>query len=133
MERLKRLAYIACILTFGFVLICLYGAIVGQIQIAPDKAPLAYLGAIIMAAIMITIFLKVALVPDRRVTGWVRGLITNVNGKWFFGILLIIWVAVMALLASQDLPGIQVGGLALLGLFAGIFVFMGFIWAVIGE
>jgi len=133
MDGLRRLAYIACVLTFGFVVICLYGAIVGQIQIAPDKAPLAYLGAILMAAVMIIIFGKVAMVPDRRVTSWVRGLITNVNGKWFFGILLLVWVGAMGLLALQDLPGIQVGGLALLGLFAGIFVFMGFIWSVIGE
>ena len=27
----------------------------------------------------------------------------------------------------------QIGGLALIGLFAGVFVFMGFIWAVIGD
>ena len=39
----------------------------------------------------------------------------------------------MGFLASQDLEATQVGGLALLGLFAGIFIFMGFIWAVIGE
>ena len=39
----------------------------------------------------------------------------------------------MGLLATLDLEATKVGGLALLGMFAGIFIFMGFIWAVIGE
>ena len=39
----------------------------------------------------------------------------------------------MAFLASLELPFNTVGAPALIGLFAGIFIFMGFIWAVIGE
>ena len=39
----------------------------------------------------------------------------------------------MGLLASLGLGVQTVGVPALVGLFAGIFIFMGFIWSVIGE
>ena len=39
----------------------------------------------------------------------------------------------MAFLASLGLGPQQTGAPAFLGLFAGIFIFMGFIWSVIGE
>jgi len=81
---------------------------------------------------MIVILLRVALVSERRYTGWVRT-ITNRNGRYLFGFLLVLWIAAMALLASFNLPANTVGGPALIGLFAGFFIFMGFIWAVISE
>jgi hypothetical protein len=133
MERLQRLGVVLAFFTFGFVAICLYGAISGQLQAAPTTTPIAYLGAVLMGGGMIWIFLRVALVPDRRYTAWVRRLVTNINSRYLFGLLLIVWTLGMSALAAQDLAATKVGGLALIGLFAGVFIFMGFIWAVIGE
>ena len=47
--------------------------------------------------------------------------------------LIIAWALAMGLLASLNLEVNTVGVPALIGLFAGIFIFMGFIWSVIGE
>ena len=55
------------------------------------------------------------------------------NGKILFLILIGAWVAGMTFLASLGLSGLTIGGIALVMLFIGFFVFMGFIWAVIGE
>jgi len=133
MERLQRLGVVLAFFTFGFVAICLYGAISGQLQAAPAAAPVAYLAAIVLAGGMVWVFLRVALVPDRRYTAWVRRLVTNINAKYLYGLLLVVWTIAMSLLAEQNLAATKVGGLALIGLFAGVFIFMGFIWAVIGE
>ncbi len=81
---------------------------------------------------MSLIILRVALVPSRRYTGWVRS-ITGPNGRWFFLLLIVLWVSGMAFLASLGLGPQQIGAPAFMGLFVGIFLFMGFIWSVIGE
>jgi hypothetical protein len=81
---------------------------------------------------MVAIILLVALVPSRRNTGWVSS-ITGRNGRWLFLFLILLWSAGMAFLASLGLGPQQAGAPAMVGLFAGIFIFMGFIWSVIGE
>jgi hypothetical protein len=81
---------------------------------------------------MVLVMAKVALTAERRSTGWVRA-ITNPNGKFLFGLAIVLWVAVMAFLSSLGLNYLQGGGIALLMLFLGFFLFMGFIWSVIGE
>jgi hypothetical protein len=48
-------------------------------------------------------------------------------------VLIIVWAALMGSLALMDLEVNTIGAPALIGLFAGIFIFMGFIWSVIGE
>ena len=130
MERLRTLGYVFAFLMFGAVVICLYGAF--RIAFVGDHV-IAFSGALLLAILMVWIFLKVALVPDRRYTAWVKALITNINARYLFGILMILWLLGMGFLASMNLEATQVGGYALLGLFAGIFIFMGFIWSVIGE
>ena len=50
-----------------------------------------------------------------------------------FGLLLVAWIVGMSVLAALGLPANVVGGPALIGLLLGFFIFMGFIWAVIGE
>ncbi len=94
--------------------------------------PFAMFGAILIAGVMAFIFLRVALVPSQRFTPWTHTLF-GPNGRWFFLILIVLWGAGMAFLASLGLGPQQAGAPALVGLFVGIFVFMGFIWAVIGE
>ncbi len=94
--------------------------------------PFAILGAVVLAVVISIILLRVALVPEQRYVGWVRT-IGGPNGRWFFLILIIIWCAGMAFLASLGLGPQQTGAPAFLGLLIGVFLFMGFIWAVIGE
>jgi hypothetical protein len=89
-------------------------------------------GSILIAGAMSLIFLRVALVSSQRHTGWVRT-VTGPNGRWLFLILLLLWGGAMAFLASLGLGPQQMGSPALVGLFVGVFLFMGFIWSVIGE
>jgi hypothetical protein len=96
------------------------------------ETPIAFLFATLMASAIVLIVLRSALVPESRYTRWSRS-VTGPNGKWAFALLLVLWVIAMSVLASLGLPGNVVGGFALLGLLGGFFIFMGFIWAVIGE
>lgn len=127
MERLKKLAIVIALLTLGAVIVGLFHSF--QLLIGN---PIALVGSIVLAGVMMYIFMKVALVPERRFTGWVRGL-TGPNTRWLFAILLLLWIGGMAFLASLGLGPQQAGAPAFVGLFVGIFLFMGFIWAVIGE
>jgi hypothetical protein len=127
MDRLRTIGIVLALLVTGVVIVSLFHgfqSVIGQ--------PIALLLGILMAAAMMAIFLKVALVPERRYVGWVRG-VTGPNGRWLFAVLLLLWVGVMGFLASQNLGPQDAGAPALVGLFAGIFLFMGFIWSVIGE
>ena len=132
MERLQRLGGVIAFLIFGGVVISLYSAFQ---QLFVDGHWVAFGTAVLAAGAMVAILLKIALVPDRRYTAWVRQKITSVNAKYLFGILLILWLAGMSFIGieagSQTFT--QIGGLAFIGLLAGVFIFMGFIWAVIGE
>jgi hypothetical protein len=132
MERLQRLGGIAAFLIFGMVVISLYAAFQ---QLFVEGHWIAFGAAVLAAGGMVALFLKLALVPDRRYTAWVRRTISSVNAKYLFGMLLILWIAGMSVLGLMggSLTFTQIGGLALVGLFAGVFIFMGFIWAVIGE
>ncbi len=127
MERLQRLGTLVALLTLFVVIVSLYGGF--QTAIAQ---PIALVLGIAIAGLMVTVFLRVALSAERKQTTWVH-LVTGRNSRYFFAVLLILWMAVMAFLASQDLPANKVGAPALVGLFAGFFIFMGFIWSVIGE
>jgi hypothetical protein len=71
-------------------------------------------------------------VPSRRYTGWAQ-IITGPNGRWLFLLLIVLWAGGMAFLASLGMGPQQNGSPAFVGLLAGIFIFMGFIWSVIGE
>jgi hypothetical protein len=127
MQRLVTFGILVALATTGIVIVSL---IAGFQQLLLH--PLAMLGAIFIAAAMSLIFLRVALVPSQRYTGWAHAL-SGPNGRWFFLILLLLWSGAMAFLASLGLGPQQNGAPAMVGLFAGIFVFMGFIWSVIGE
>ena len=123
------LGYLLAFALTGVMAFSLYGAFRTAIE---SGNWVAFLGGILMGAVMVALLLIIIIVPDRRSTGWVHA-ITNVNGRYLFGFLLVAWFATMAFLASLALPASQEGGLALIGMFAGIFIFMGFVWAVIGE
>jgi hypothetical protein len=127
MERARQFAIVFCVLLTGAVVVSL---IAGFEQLILH--PFALIGSIVLAGLMVAIMLAVALVPSRRYTGWAHT-ITGPNGRWLFLLLIILWGGAMAFLASLGLGPQQAGAPAMVGLFAGIFIFMGFIWSVIGE
>ena len=96
------------------------------------ETPIAFLIALAVSGGMVFVMLRSAMVPETRYTGWTRH-VTGRNAKWAFGLLLVAWIVGMSVLAALGLPANVVGGPALIGLLLGFFIFMGFIWAVIGE
>jgi hypothetical protein len=126
-ERLARIGVLIGLLTLAVVTVSLFAGLQALVS-----HPIAAISSIALGTLMVWILAKVALVAERRQVGWTRT-ITGPNGKWLFLILTGAWVAGMAFLASLGLSGLTVGGIALVMLFVGFFVFMGFIWAVIGE
>jgi hypothetical protein len=129
MDRLRNLGFLLAFLILGVVLFSLYATFRAAIE---NGNWVAFLGGILLGALFVSFLLVIMIVPDRRRTGWVQAL-TNVNTKYLFGMLIVVWVLAMLLLSNLGLEATQVGGLALVGLFVGIFIFMGFIWSVIGE
>lgn len=126
-RRLLQLGILFALLLTGVVIVSLFA---GFQQLIAQ--PFALFGSILIAGVMTYIILKVSLVPGERYTGWVRS-VAGRNGRWLFLLLIVVWGAGMALLASLGLGPQQMGSPALVGLFVGIFLFMGFIWSVIGE
>jgi hypothetical protein len=94
--------------------------------------PIGFTLAALVGGVIVFVVLRAAMVPESRYTGWTRH-VTGRNGKYAFGLLLLFWIAGMSVLAALGLPANIVGGPALIGLLLGFFIFMGFIWAVIGE
>ena len=113
----------------GVVVFSLYGAFRTELE---KSEYIGFLGGILLGAFMVSLILVVLIVPERRRTAWVEAL-TSVNAKYLFLGLIVAWALAMGLLASLGLEVNTVGVPALIGLFAGIFIFMGFIWSVIGE
>ena len=128
-ERLRILGYVFALLLLGGIVIALYGAFRTELEASQY---IGFIGGIVLGATMVAVLLIIMLVPERRRTGWVQA-ITTVNAKYLFLGLIILWVVLMGILASMNLEVNTVGVPALIGLFAGIFIFMGFIWSVIGE
>lgn len=129
LDRLRNLGFLLAFLLLGVMLFSLYGAFQSAIV---SGNWLAFVSGIVMGAAMVAVLMLIMIVPERRRTGWVEAL-TSINTKYLFGALVVMWILVMGFLASMSLPAIQEGGLALIGMFAGIFIFLGFVWSVIGE
>jgi len=123
------LGYAFALFLLGGVLIGLYGAFRSELEASQF---IGFGGGVVIGAVMVAFLLIIMLVPERRRTGWVEA-ITSVNAKYLFLVLIVVWSLAMGWLASQNYEANFVGVPALIGLFAGIFIFMGFIWSVIGE
>jgi hypothetical protein len=128
-ERLRVLGYVLVFVLLGVVSVSLYGAFRTELE---KSQFIGFLGGVLLGAFMVALLLVILIVPERRRVAWVRA-ITNVNARYLFLVLIIGWSLAMGLLASLGLGVQTVGVPALVGLFAGIFIFMGFIWSVIGE
>lgn len=98
------------------------------------QRPIEFGISIGITLLMVVIFLRAAMVAERR-ERWVRS-ITGPNGKFVFGFLFLVWAVVFGV-GLQLVPHIGAnspyGGLGLIALFTGFFIMMGFLWAVIGE
>jgi hypothetical protein len=128
-DRLRVLGYLSALLLLGTVIISIYGAL--RVELEASRY-IGFGGGVLLGAAMVALLVLVMLVPERRRTAWVEA-ITTVNAKYLFLALIILWAVSMGFLASLNLEVNTVGVPALVGLFAGIFIFMGFIWSVIGE
>ncbi len=91
--------------------------------------PVGMLLSVAVAVLMVYVFLKVAMTPERR-SGWVDW-ITGRNARFLFLLLIFGWIGYMFLVTL--LPESFHGAMQLVGMLAGFFIFMGFTWAVIGE
>lgn len=99
----------------------------------PNKLPALLISAFV-AFTFIFILAKAAFSAEGR-SRWTRR-ITGPNGKWFFGMLFVLWAVVFGVglqLVPHEGANSPYGGLGLIALFTGFFISMGFIWSVIGE
>jgi hypothetical protein len=126
-ERLARIGVLIGLLTLAVVTVSLFAGLQALVS-----HPVAAISSIALGTLMVWIMAKVALTAEHRSVGWTRH-VTGPNGRFLFIALIGAWVAGMIFLASLGLSGLTVGGIALVMLFVGFFLFMGFIWAVIGE
>ena len=127
-DRLRNLGFLLAFATLGLVLFSLYGAF----QAAITQSDGAFIFGIVLGAIMVAFLAMVMVSPDRRQVRWVKA-VTSINAKVLFFLLILLWIGSMGFLASLELPSNIVGAPALIGLFLGIFIFLGFIWSVLGE
>ena len=101
----------------------------------PLQHPFEFGAAVTVAAVMVFIFARSAMVAETGRRGWVR-MITGSNAKLLFTGLFIAWAVVFGvglMLVPHEGANSPYGGLGLIGMFTGFFVTMGFLWAVIGE
>jgi hypothetical protein len=133
-QRLQQIGVVIALLLLGVVIITTFQWLQQFLTFfTHDVSHLIGLVIVLSAAaVTVAIIAKAALTASRRYTGWV-GTITGPNGRWLFLIAIVVWGAAMAALALIGPTALQGGALAFIGLLAGVFLFMGFIWSVIGE
>ena len=99
----------------------------------PNNLPILLISSFV-AIVFVAIFLRSAMTAEGR-SSWTRK-ITGPNGKWFFGLLFLVWAVVFGVglqLVPHEGASSPYGGLGLIAMFSGFFIAMGFIWSVIGE
>ena len=84
---------------------------------------------------IVYIVLKSAMSAEQKRPRWVRW-ITSSNMRILFTLLFIGWAVVFGI-GLQLVPHVGAnspyGGIALIAMFSGVFIMMGFLWAAIGE
>ncbi len=96
--------------------------------------PIQYGIAILIAGLMVVIILRSAIVAERA--GGLGRVMTRPSAKYLFGMLFVAWAVVFGIglqLVPHTGADSPYGGLALIALFSGFFIMMGFLWSVIGE
>jgi hypothetical protein len=106
-----------------------------QLFVLPFQHPVEFWVSTALVAVMLGIVFVAAKSPERRGIRWVMA-ITSANSKVLFALLFVGWAVVFgALLQIVPHTGANspYGGIALIALFSGFFIMMGFLWSVIGE
>jgi hypothetical protein len=100
------------------------------------EQPIPFGVATLLAGLIVFIVARAAMsTEDRAKRGWVR-FVTSVNSKILFGLLFVGWAVVFGIglqLVPHEGANSPYGGLALIAMFTGFFIMMGFLWAVIGD
>jgi hypothetical protein len=100
----------------------------------PPESLVAFAVSTVVVVLMIGIIFKSVLTTEGR-SKWARWM-TNVNTKFLFTFLFIVWAVgfgVLLQLVPHEGANSPYGGLGLIALFSGFFIVMGLIWSVIGE
>jgi hypothetical protein len=110
-----------------------------QLLLAPfSKFPESFLAFVIsvgIAAVMVYIFLRAASTAEGR-PSLLRRMFKMPNTRVLFALLFIGWAVVFGVgltFVPHEGASSPYGGLALIALFSGFFIMMGFLWAVIGD
>jgi len=106
-----------------------------ELFLLPINHPIPFGISAVVAGGMLFIWLRAASTAEGRPSGWVRA-ITNPNARFLFGLLLVGWALVFGIglqLVPHEGADSPYGGFALIALFSGFFIMMGFLWSVIGE
>lgn len=99
----------------------------------PNNLPIILISSFV-AIVFVVILAKSAMSADGGAS-WTKR-ITGPNGKWFFGLLFVLWAVVFGVglqLVPHEGASSPYGGLGLIAMFTGFFIAMGFIWSVIGD
>ena len=100
------------------------------------QEPIPFGVATLLAGVIVLLVARsVISSEDRAKGGYVRA-ITNVNAKYLWGLLFVAWAVVLGItlsLVPHEGANSPYGGIALIGMFTGVFIMFGFLWAVIGE
>ena len=87
-----------------------------------------------LTVLMLVILVR-AMLSAAGPTGLSR-FVTRPSSRYLFGALFIAWAVVFGIslqLVPHEGANSPYGGLGLIAMFSGVFIMMGFIWAVIGE
>jgi hypothetical protein len=99
------------------------------------QQPVAFGVSILLSAGIVLIVLRAAMSAEERRPRWVRW-ITSSNMRMMFTLLFVGWAVVFGIglqLVPHEGANSPYGGIALIAMFSGFFIMMGFLWAVIGE
>ncbi len=110
-----------------------------QLLLAPfSKFPeslVAFVISIGIAAVMVVIFMRAASTAEGR-PSFLRRMVKMPNTRALFTLLFVGWAVVFGLgltFVPHEGANSPYGALALIAMFTGFFIMMGFLWAVIGE
>jgi len=135
------LKFIGALVLLGFMTVVIVSLVQSFAVSVPEAlmsvALQGLLGSIVISAVVVLIAYRAALVAETRATRWVRS-VAGPNGRYAFGLLVLLWTGFMFALSilppePSGAPAEMLGGMALVGMFAGTFIFLGFIWSVITE
>ena len=99
------------------------------------QQPVAFGVSILLSAGIVLIVLRSARSVEEKRPRWVRW-ITSSNMRILFTLLFVGWAVVFGIglqLVPHEGANSPYGGIALIAMFTGFFIMMGFLWAVIGE